>query len=176
MELLSLPNEIILQILENLEYRDILNFSETCVRCNLLSHSTKNVEVDEFAPSEDPLIFDSILCWKYSFLMNIDLSNTEIEDVSNLSWVHTLNISNTGVKDVSTLGNLHTLNASRTSVLNVHNLGNLHTLDISYTSVFDASMLGNLHTLDISFTLVKYTSALKNIKHLYMDSGTLTYN
>ena len=66
----------------------------------------------------------------------------------NIDFIHTLNLSRTEITDVSMLGNVHTLDLSDTQVTDVSMLGKVHTLDLSGTQVTDVSVLGNVHTLD----------------------------
>ena len=63
-------------------------------------------------------------------------------------WFHGyLDLSRTDVVDVSNLGNVRTLNLAGTKVVNVSALGNVHTLNLYGTRVVDVSALGNVHTL-----------------------------
>ena len=57
-----------------------------------------------------------------------------------------LDLSRTNIIDVSALGNVNTLDLSRTNVFDVSALGNVHTLDLSKTKVVDVSALENVHT------------------------------
>ena len=79
----------------------------------------------------------------------LNLSWTEVSDVSNLGNVHTLYLSYTKVSDVSNLGNVHKLDLSETEVTDVTNLGNVHKLNLSETKVSDVSNLGNVHSMYI---------------------------
>ena len=87
----------------------------------------------------------------YSFkdldILNISYSN--ITDISMLEKLHTLDISGCyKITDVSMLRNLHTLIMCYCNITDVSMLGNLHTLDISHCkNIKDVSMFGNLHTL-----------------------------
>jgi hypothetical protein len=107
-------------------------------------------------------------------MVNLDLSDTKVTDVSMLGDVHTLDLSGTQVKDVSKLGNAHTLNLGFTLVTDVSKLGNVHTLDLSYTHVTDVSKLGNVHTLDLSWTDVRNASKLGNVHTLDLGCTGVT--
>jgi len=108
------------------------------------------------------IVDDSLIKW-FPFLDNvkIDGSYKNIKKHIHLfSKVHTLDLSCTEVVDVSALGNVHTLDLSSTNVEDVSALGNVHTLNLSYTNVVDISALGNVHTLNVSNTNVEDISAL----------------
>ena len=77
----------------------------------------------------------------------LNLSGTQVTDVSALGSVHTLGLSHTYVTDVSALGNVHTLNLRSTYVTDVSALGSVHTLDLVWTQVTDVSMLPNVNII-----------------------------
>jgi hypothetical protein len=79
--------------------------------------------------------------------VNLDLSWTNVTDVSMLGNVRTLNLSGTQVTDVSKLGKVHTLNLSLTRITDVSKLGKVHTLDIRGTGIIDVSMLEHVQVL-----------------------------
>ena len=99
----------------------------------------------------------------------VDLSHTQVTDVSWLGGVHTLDLNNTLVTDVSRLGGVHTLNLSRTRVTDVSSLGGVHTLNLRGTKVTDVSCLGRVHTLDLSRTQVTDVSALWRVHTLNLS-------
>ena len=86
---------------------------------------------------------------KHLHLHTLDLSDTQVTNVSALGKVHTLDLSDTKVTDVSALGNVHTLDLSWTKVTDVSVLGGVHTLNLSCTEVTDVPALGKVHTLDL---------------------------
>ena len=63
--------------------------------------------------------------------------------------VHTLDLSHTQVTDVSMLGGVHTLNLSGTQVTDVSALINVNMLDLWRTPVKDISSFDNIHTLKL---------------------------
>jgi Leucine-rich repeat (LRR) protein len=114
-----------------------------------------------------------------SYLHTLDLSNTEVSDVSVLAScqsLHTLDLSETEVSDVSVLAScqsLHTLKLNATEVTDVSALAScqsLHTLDLSETEVSDVSVLAScqsLHTLDLRATEVSDVSVLASCQSLH---------
>jgi hypothetical protein len=113
------------------------------------------------------------------YLHMLDLSETEVRDVSVLSScqsLHTLDLRFTQVSDVSALAScqsLHTLNLCGTRVNDVSGLAScqsLHTLDLRSTRVSDLSGLAqcqSLHTLNLSQTEVSDVSALTSCQNLH---------
>ena len=72
----------------------------------------------------------------------MDLSRTNITDVSILGNIHTLRlVSCNNIEDVSMLGNVHTLNLSVTNITDVSMLGNVHTLNLFKCNNFKACLL-----------------------------------
>ena len=81
----------------------------------------------------------------------INLSDSDVEDVSSLSNVHDFNLSHCFcITDVSALSNVHTLKLfGCTGITDVSALGNVHNLDLSdCPGITDVSSLGNVHTLN----------------------------
>ena len=81
---------------------------------------------------------------------DLDLSSTDIKDVSALGGVKILNLSYcTKITDVSMLGNVEVLIlAYCTSITDVSMLGNVLTLSLrGCSSITDVSMLGNVRML-----------------------------
>lgn len=138
-----------------------------------------------------PILLQNIRYVKNQLLI-IDLSQTNIQDVSALGNVHTLYLSHTKVSNVSTLGKLHTLYLSSMNVIDLsalhtlsrlylswcHNvrdvsmLGKLHTLHLLCCgNVSDVSALGNVHTLDLSWTKVTDISALDKVVNFTLPNG-----
>ena len=111
-------------------------------------------------------------------LKTLDLSGTDVSDVSALA--HLTNLEEmrlwyTDVSDVSALANLtnlKTLDLRSTDVSDVSalaHLTNLETLDLSFTDVSDVSALAHLtklETLDLSGTGISDVSALANLTNL----------
>ena len=115
----------------------------------------------------------------YSFkdldILNISYSN--ITDISMLEKLHTLDISGCyKITDVSMLRNLHTLIMCYCNITDVSMLGNLHTLDISHCkNIKDVSMFGNLHTLNISCCKqITNVSMLGNLHTLDISNCEIT--
>jgi hypothetical protein len=92
---------------------------------------------------------------------------TLVTKLPDLGRLKVLNISSSNITDVSMCGNLYELQAESTDISDVSMLGNLHTLNIARTKVTDVSALGNLHTLNISATRVTNVSMLGELKFLY---------
>jgi hypothetical protein len=85
--------------------------------------------------------------------LSLNISWTNITDVSALGRVHTLMLSNCQkISDVSALGRVHTLDLSFCSLItDVSALGGVHTLDLTLCSLItDVSALGGVHTLHLS--------------------------
>jgi hypothetical protein len=113
------------------------------------------------------------------YLHTLDLSDTEVRDVSVLATcqsLHTLVLAGTGVNDVSVLAScrsLHTLDLTHTRVSDVSVLAScqsLHTLDLSRTEVSDVSRLAScqsLHTLNLLCTQVRDVSGLASCQSLH---------
>jgi Leucine-rich repeat (LRR) protein len=106
------------------------------------------------------------------YLHTLDLSETQVSDVSVLAScksLHTLNLNNTQVSDVSALAacqSLHTLYLEKTQVSDVSALAacqSLHTLNLRSSQVSDVTALAScpsLHTLILRETQVSDVSAL----------------
>jgi hypothetical protein len=64
-------------------------------------------------------------------VLDLDLFDTKVVDVSALGGVHTSKLSCcTNIADVSALGQVHDLDLSRTKVVDVSALGGVHTLNL----------------------------------------------
>jgi hypothetical protein len=112
---------------------------------------------------------------EFANVHSLDLSGTNVVDVSMLGNVHTLNLAWTNVVNVSALGNVYNLNLSDTKVVDASALSNVHELDLSWTHVVDVSALKNVNTLNLAGTNVVDVSALGNVntlKLLYCDKIT----
>ncbi len=96
----------------------------------------------------------------YNIKFHLNLSGTNVTDVSALGKVHTLDIGYTQVTDVSALGKVHTLNLHRTNVTDASALGKVHALNLIETKVRDVSALGNVYTLNLYGTKVTDVSEL----------------
>lgn len=83
---------------------------------------------------------------------SLDLSYTDIDDVSFFGHVHLLILrSCKNIKDVSALSNVHTLDLSYTNISDVTPLKKVHTLNIAGCSnIRDISSLSNVNTLIVS--------------------------
>ncbi|AIK96064.1 hypothetical protein [Candidatus Odyssella acanthamoebae] len=83
----------------------------------------------KFTPSSAML---KAMVTQWTTLSRIDLSRTDVTDVSALGNVHTLNLQGCeGVTDVSALGNVHTLNLRGCrGVTDVSALGKVHNLTL----------------------------------------------
>jgi Leucine-rich repeat (LRR) protein len=111
-------------------------------------------------------------------LTNLDLSSTQISDItplSNLVNLTNLDLSFTQVSDITpllNLSNLTTLDLKSTQISDItplSNLVNLTNLDLSSTQVSDITPLSNLvnlKTLDLSFTQVSNVTPLLNLVNL----------
>jgi hypothetical protein len=84
----------------------------------------------------------------------------------NLGNLKVLNITKTNITDVSMCSNLETLFANSTKVIDVSMLGNLRELLIAHTDISDVSMLSKVNYLNISYTNVTDVSMLCNLKIL----------
>jgi hypothetical protein len=85
-------------------------------------------------------------------LQSVDLSNTNVTDVSAWRGLHTLNLRGClDVTDASALGNVYNLNLSLTNVTDVSPLGNVPHLNLAYTKVTDVSPLRGARTLNLAF-------------------------
>jgi hypothetical protein len=95
----------------------------------------------------------------------LNLSNTNINDVSIFSKVHTLSLNNCkNVSDVSALGGVHSLNLSNTNISDVSIFSKVHTLSLNNCkNVSDVSALGGVHTLNLRNTNVSDVSALAGV-------------
>ncbi|NOX86613.1 MAG: leucine-rich repeat domain-containing protein, partial [Chlorobi bacterium] len=108
-------------------------------------------------------------------LVEIDLSNTLINDLSpltNLNKLNTINFSSSKVTSLEPLryaSNLKELNCSNTGIKDIstiEGLKNLNILDLSHTAVADIQPLANLNglsRLDLSFTQVTDLSPLSGL-------------
>ena len=83
-----------------------------------------------------------------------------------------INLSETNITDISMLGNVHTLNLSHCqNITDVSMLGNVHTLNLSYCkNIKDVSMLGKVHTLNLKYCkniqMCKIDNLKKKVKNL----------
>lgn len=99
----------------------------------------------------------------------LDLSYTNIRDISSLYKLYVLNLQNCkNIFDIPYFENIHTLNLKNCkNITNINSLSNIHTLDISFTNISDISMLSNIHTLNISYCKnINNICNLKNIRNL----------
>lgn len=127
----------------------------------------------------------------------LDLSDTNVIDVSALGRVHTLNLSNTNVKDVSMLGNvkdlnlyncasiehgvivcdMHTLTCSSIVSIQEHSLnGNIQNLSWmtweTYRSRVDATIFAGIQEVKLSQMSVKNAHMFNNTKVLSIYNCT----
>ena len=116
-------------------------------------------DLSELQSSPDVLSFISraqFVVFEGPEITDLDLSNTNIEDISHLRHLTSLinlNLSNTNVTNISALANL----------------SKLKTLDLSHTNIDDISDLKNLTSLNylnLSDTKVYNISALKIVRRL----------
>jgi len=159
----QLPNEIIVIIFSYLDWKDILNVSEVSKTFYNLSFENKPKIC---LRGKKYIKWIDYLCERFE--VHLDLSDTDITDVSALGRVHTLDLSHTDVKDVSALGRVHKLNLRNTSVKDVSALGGVHTLNLCWSNVIDVSALSQVNTLDLWCTMVTDVSMLINVKTLYL--------
>ena len=123
MSLSQLPDELIFMICEKLtSFVDLVNLSVCSKRINLLC---KDINFSDFYTIETKyensdvieefvsLKINSILSFNKNIKLKLDLSESNITNVSNLVNLYELNLSNCDdISDVSKLGNLHTLDLS----------------------------------------------------------------
>ena len=84
-------------------------------------------------------------------LYSLDLFGCHLYNrLPDLGNIKLLDISSSNITDVSMCGNLHMLLADSTNVSDVSMLGNIHTLNISHTKVTDVSALSKIHILYIT--------------------------
>jgi hypothetical protein len=119
----QLPDELIFMICEKLtSFVDLVNLSVCSKRINLLC---KDINFSDFYTIETKyensdvieefvsLKINSILSFNKNIKLKLDLSESNITNVSNLVNLYELNLSNCDdISDVSKLGNLHTLDLS----------------------------------------------------------------
>lgn len=108
-----------------------------------------------------------------SMLCNVkylDISYTNVIDVSMLGKLETLILYNTNIEDVSSLGNIKYLDISYTRVKDVSMLKNVIYLKMTALNVININMLTNVKFLNISWCVfIKNVSNLKNLKILKID-------
>jgi hypothetical protein len=88
-------------------------------------------------------------------IYGLKINKCRQESCKYIPHVEELDLSKTNVTDVSMFGNVYsinTLNLSYTNVVDVSMLGNVRKLNLSF---FEIKMLGNVNVLDLSHTLVK---------------------
>ena len=102
----------------------------------------------------------------------LDLSYTDIKDISNLKDVKILNLNYCyGIKDFSCLGKQKQLFLSDTCIKDLSNLVDIEHLDLSHCSyVTDFSPLGKQNCLDLKNTEIVHIDNLKNVKYLNLQS------
>ncbi len=86
-------------------------------------------------------------------IYTLNLSETNITDVSFLGYVHTLKLNCCmNLENVSALGTVYDLDLSVCiKVSNISKLGKIHKLDLSgCKKIRDVSVLGSVHTLNLS--------------------------
>jgi hypothetical protein len=119
----QLPDELIFMICEKLtSVVDLVNLSVCSKRTSLLC---KDINFSDFYTIETKyensdvieefvsLKINSILSFNKNIKLKLDLSESNITNVSNLVNLYELNLSNCDdISDVSKLGNLHTLDLS----------------------------------------------------------------
>ncbi len=163
----DLPNEILIYIFDHLQ-RYSLDIRSVCYRwMKLVTKYTPQKSVEFPSKSYNHLVQLFPEC-----RLSVKVRDSTFLEKLSLQNVHTLDLSSTQVTDVSALGNVHTLNLSSTQVTDVSALGNVHTLNLSFTQVADVSALGNVHTLNLCNTPVSDVSALGNVHTLIRQSLT----
>ena len=87
-----------------------------------------------------------------SHMYHVNLTGSDVRDVSALGRVYHLNLTNCrNVADVSRLGGNRELSLRGCSkVVDVFSLGEVHKLDLAFTGVADVSALGHVPFLDLS--------------------------
>ncbi|MBD2500355.1 leucine-rich repeat domain-containing protein [Anabaena azotica] len=179
-------NELLKEFLDDKTLKvaqELVNFVDDWSRISIIR---KHVEQDGLLPISIPKkLCNSNPLSKLNNLTQLNLSNTQVSDISVLSDLTNLtqlNLSNTQVSDISVLSdltNLTQLDISYTQVSNISvlsDLTNLAQLDIPFTQVSDISVLSdltNLTQLDISFTRVSDISVLADLTNLTVLSLSL---
>ena len=197
MSILNLPEEIIRLVMENIEnVQDILSLSISCKKLYNVSKSISfkntlpyniNYDINSTENINGAISFNSEIKLKLKItdkqprfklddlpcIDYLDLSKSEIENVTPFSKVRNLNLSYcVNLKYVSVLKDLHTLNLSYCyNITDVSALGNLHTLILFCCyNIADVSALGNVHTLDLSYCgNVRDVSMLGNVYNLNLS-------
>ena len=85
--------------------------------------------------------YEIISLFKYVYIKVILYNNNYNNLLEN---VYTLDLSWTNIIDVSMLGNVHTLKLSHTNVVDVSMLGNVHTLNLHHTKAAYIATLSNI--------------------------------
>ena len=138
--------EFMLEMLP-LEVLEMFGFDlETLIHIQRVSKSWYATIKDKPPRIKTQMVFKKRLEAWLHILTNVKVTSNTSE-TSIFSGVRTLDLSWTNVVDVSALGRVHTLRLIGTKVVDVSALGSVHTLDLSYTEVVDVSALGGVHTL-----------------------------
>lgn len=143
-----------------------------------VSHDTQPVDFDLAQVRADILAGrDPKPEWR-PWVIDLDLSNTDIVDLTplrNLNSLQTLVLSSTDVSDlkpIETLVNLRSLNLLGTRVTDINpitQLSNLQFLSLKNTNIKDISAIGrlrNLQMLDISNTDIAEINALEELHNI----------
>ena len=113
---MSLSNELWWEIFSR------INHLQSIISCSVVCKTWRN------------LILDSNYCWNSIILSSkesrlyYNLLQTPNIVFTNIVNLHTLDLSHTNITDVSALGNLHTLKLSGSNITDVSALGNVRIL------------------------------------------------
>ena len=105
---------------------------------------------------------------KYKSLLDFERERKEFEEYKKAEMEKlSIDLSCSDIKDVSMFRNVHTLNLTDCkNVTDVSMLGNVHTLSLrGCKNVTDVSMLGNVHTLD-----VRFCSRISGVVHMLKNT------
>ena len=151
----SLPDEILLEINTYLNDRDknkLYFCNKFLYELKLIHYNFKTRYSLKYCRDIDfqTKINSRIRYKKYQ--LNLDFYACEKitnADILKINTAHVLDLSSTEISNVSSLTNVHTLHLHHCKkITDVSALNMVHTLDLTSTRVTDVSALGNVHTLN----------------------------
>lgn len=162
-----------------LENRDSLKFCDNKYfqkRILNLVNNNKNKVYIKFNKKYSKIVYNlDILELSSIYKCALDLSYSDINNVSKLKYIHTLSLFGCKlIEDVSELCNLYELDLSYCdNITDVSKLGNIHKLTLhNCRNIKDFSKLCNVYDLDLSGCVIKKLSNSYNVNTLNLSCCT----
>jgi hypothetical protein len=174
LSLLTLPDDVLVKIGQNLHLHTAIVFAQTCRRLHEAFPAILPSRGDYYGTHTqrlcvrrlDDTMLSSMSAWMrvYNVALNVDnaritLSQRWLMRNDDSGWLRLgLSEHNLETIAVAVFGKVHTLNLCKRNITDVGTtaLGNVHTLNLSYVEVADLGSIApcNAHTLDLRYTKV----------------------